>query len=89
MINSVTESSERNEYSEKRPSAVYIIDYNYTNLGYYDSVFDGLFLSSFWCFVTILLNLTTGLNSYKTDSNSYSIGHSFKVTFKASHMTSL
>ncbi len=47
MINSVTESSERNEYSEKRPSAVYIIDYNYTNLGYYDSVFDeeGLFFS--------------------------------------------
>ena len=46
-INSVTESSERNQYSEKNPSAVYIIDYNYTNLGYYNSVFEdeGLFFS--------------------------------------------
>ena len=39
-INSATETTARNQYSEKNPSAVYILDYTYTNLGYYDSVWE-------------------------------------------------
>ena len=40
-----TETDERNEYSDKDPGAVYVIDYIYTNNGYDDDVMDGLFLS--------------------------------------------
>ena len=45
-IDSVTASNERNEFSEKNPSAVYIIDYTYTNIGYEDNsgIMDGLYL---------------------------------------------
>ena len=39
-INSATETSQRNQYSELNPSAVYIIDYNYANLGYYSSLWE-------------------------------------------------
>lgn len=35
-INSVTSTDERNEYSEKTPVQVLIIDYSYENLGYQD-----------------------------------------------------
>ena len=31
-VTGVTETAERNEYSEKKPVAVYIVDYEYTNL---------------------------------------------------------
>lgn len=46
-INSVRETKDRNEYSEKTPVAVYIVDYTYENLGYVDSsgLMDGLFVS--------------------------------------------
>lgn len=44
-INSVTETNERNEYSEKNPGAVYIVDYSYTNIGYEDDFMDGLYFS--------------------------------------------
>ncbi len=39
-INAATETAQRNEYSEKKPAAVYIVDYSYTNLGYYDSTWE-------------------------------------------------
>lgn len=45
-VNSVTETKSRNEYSDKNPGAVYIVDYSYTNLGYVDKsgLMDGLYL---------------------------------------------
>lgn len=44
-IDSVKETDDRNEYSEKEPAAVYIIEYTYENLGYEDKngIMDGLF----------------------------------------------
>lgn len=44
-ILAVTETDSRNEYSDKNPAAVYIVDYAYTNLGYEDNSSDGLFIS--------------------------------------------
>lgn len=41
-ITSVTETKDRNQYSEKSPGAVYIVDYSYTNIGYTDNQ-DGIF----------------------------------------------
>ena len=45
-IDSVTTSDERNEFSDKTPAAVYIVDYTYTNIGYEDEsgLMDGLYL---------------------------------------------
>lgn len=43
-INSVTEMTERNPYSDKNPEAVYLVDYTYENLGY-SSNGDGLYMS--------------------------------------------
>lgn len=43
-VTGVTETSERNQYSEKDPGAVYIVDYTYTNVGYVKEDRDGLFL---------------------------------------------
>lgn len=45
-INSVTETSYRNEYADTNPEAVYMIDYTYENLGYIDQngIMNGLFL---------------------------------------------
>lgn len=44
-IDSVEEMSDRNEYSEKNPAAVYLVSYTYINLGYEDKsgMMDGLF----------------------------------------------
>ena len=39
-VTGVTETAERNEFSEKTPAAVYIVDYEYTNIGYEDE--DGI-----------------------------------------------
>lgn len=44
-VDSVEETQDRNEYSDKEPKAVYIINYTYENLGYKDDVMDGLYLS--------------------------------------------
>lgn len=44
-INSVEETSDRNEYEERQPGAVYIVSYTYENLGYEDEYMDGLFLN--------------------------------------------
>ena len=44
-INSVTEMSERNPYTNTNPEAVYLVDYTYENIGYTSSYFDGLFMS--------------------------------------------
>lgn len=44
-VDSVEEVQDRNEYSDKNPQAVYIINYTYENLGYKDDVMDGLYLS--------------------------------------------
>ncbi len=40
-----TETEERNQFSEKNPASVYIIDYMYTNMGYNDDFMDGLYFS--------------------------------------------
>lgn len=40
-----TMTEERNEYSEKNPAVVYIVDYMYTNLGYEDAILDGLYIT--------------------------------------------
>ena len=39
-ITGVRETTERNQFSDKTPGAVYIIDYTYTNLGYEGSIMD-------------------------------------------------
>ena len=44
-VNSVEETSSRNEYSDKQPAAVYILNYTYENIGYEDDYMDGLFIS--------------------------------------------
>ena len=46
-ITGVTETDDRNPYSDKTPAAVYVVDYTYTNLGYdpEDSFSDGLFMT--------------------------------------------
>lgn len=43
-INSVEETADRNEYSDKQPGAVYIVTYTYENLGYEDDIMNGLYL---------------------------------------------
>lgn len=46
-VNSVYETDDRNQFSEKKPSAVYIVTYTYENIGYEDKsgFMDGLFIS--------------------------------------------
>ena len=44
-VESVEATDERNEYSDKTPGAVYIVTYNYENIGYEDEYMDGLFIS--------------------------------------------
>ena len=44
-INGVKEVQERNEYSELKPNAVYVIDYTYTNLGYENKYDSGLYIT--------------------------------------------
>lgn len=41
-VTGVSETSDRNIYSDKNPDAVYILDYTYTNLGYEDEYSDGI-----------------------------------------------
>ncbi len=45
-VTDVTKTSDRNEFSEKSPDAVYIVNYSYTNIGYEDEsgIMDGLFI---------------------------------------------
>lgn len=43
MVNSVTATEDRNEFTETNPAAVYIVDYTYTNIGIPISLGDGLF----------------------------------------------
>lgn len=44
-INSVEETADRNEFEERQPGAVYIVNYAYENLGYEDEYMGGLYLS--------------------------------------------
>lgn len=46
-VNAVTATADRNEFDDKDPAAVYVIDYTYTNIGYEDEngLMDGLFFS--------------------------------------------
>ena len=44
-ILNVAETSDRNEYSDKQPAAVYVVDYAYKNLGYEDPFSVGLYVS--------------------------------------------
>ena len=44
-ITGVSETEDRNQYSDKTPEAVYLVDYTYENLGYEDEYSDGLFIS--------------------------------------------
>ena len=44
-VDSVEETSDRNEYAEQNPAAVYIVSYTYENIGYEDDVMDGLYIS--------------------------------------------
>lgn len=45
-VTGVEEVQERNEFSEKNPGAVYIVNYTYTNIGYEDEdgIMDGLYI---------------------------------------------
>ena len=45
-INSVTKTDYRNQFADKNPAAVYMVDYTYTNLGYEDKngIMDGLYI---------------------------------------------
>ncbi len=42
-VTGVSETQQRNQYSDKTPGAVYIVDYTYTNIGY-EGIADGLFI---------------------------------------------
>lgn len=46
-VNSVEEVQERNEFSDKEPGAVYMIDFTYKNIGYEDAtgIMDGFYIS--------------------------------------------
>lgn len=44
-VDSVEETSDRNEYAEQNPAAVYIVTYTYENIGYEDDFMDGLYIS--------------------------------------------
>lgn len=44
-VDSVEETSDRNEYSDKTPEAVYIVTYTYENLGYESDFMDGLYVN--------------------------------------------
>lgn len=44
-IDSVEETLDRKQYSDKNPGAVYLVTYTYTNLGYEDEYSDGLYIS--------------------------------------------
>lgn len=46
-VTSVEETSDRNQFSEKEPAAVYIVNYTYKNIGYVDrsGIMDGLYFS--------------------------------------------
>ena len=50
-ITGITETEERNEYTGSEPGAVYIIDYAYTNLGYENDIWDGLYMNIDDCVV--------------------------------------
>lgn len=45
-VNSVEETADRNEYSEKAPAVVYLVTYTYQNIGYVDQngLMDGLYI---------------------------------------------
>lgn len=43
-IDSVEETADRNEFSDKTPAAVYLVTFTYENLGYEDEYGDGLFM---------------------------------------------
>ena len=44
-IDSVTTTSDRNQFSDKNPAQVIIITYTYENIGYEDDYMDGLYIS--------------------------------------------
>lgn len=44
-VDSVEETDDRNEYSDKKPTAVYLITYTYENIGYDDDIMNGLYIS--------------------------------------------
>lgn len=44
-VTGVSETIDRNQYFDKTPEAVYILDFTYTNLGYTDDYSDGIFIS--------------------------------------------
>lgn len=46
-VTGVTETADRNEFDDRSPAAVYVVDYTYTNIGYEDStgLMDGLYFS--------------------------------------------
>lgn len=44
-VDSVEETDDRNEYSDKKPAAVYLITYTYENIGYDDDIMNGLYIS--------------------------------------------
>lgn len=44
-VDSIEETQDRNQFSDKTPAAVYIVTFTYTNLGYEDDFMDGLYFS--------------------------------------------
>lgn len=46
-INSIEETADRNEFSDKAPAAVYLVSFTYKNIGYEDEngIMDGLYFS--------------------------------------------
>jgi hypothetical protein len=38
-------TEERNEFSDLNPAVIYVVDYTYTNLGYEDTILDGLYIT--------------------------------------------
>lgn len=65
-IDSVTATDDRNEYSDKNPAAVYLVDYTYANEGYEDQngIMNGLYMS-----IDSMIVDSTGLMGYSYPGN--------------------
>ena len=83
-VDAVKEVSERNEYADTDPAAVYLISYTYTNLGYTDpnQMLDGLFIDLILDGVIVDASDLTGY-AYPGDVTEYPVETPVGATCKA------
>lgn len=83
-VDAVEEISERNEYADTNPAAVYLISYTYTNLGYTDpnQLLNGLYIDLALDGVIVDASTLTGY-SYPGDVTEYPVETPVGATCKA------